>query len=47
MTAMFLLAVPKRAAAVARGGWGAHLLDPKSIRRIESEEFGQRDSQSL
>jgi predicted ATP-grasp superfamily ATP-dependent carboligase len=39
MTAIFLLAVPKRAAALARGGWGAHLLDPGSIRLIESEDF--------
>ena len=46
-TAILLLAAPKSAPALARAGWGAHLLDPKSIRRIESEEFGQRDSQSL
>jgi predicted ATP-grasp superfamily ATP-dependent carboligase len=39
MTAIFLLAAPKRAAALARGGWGAHLLDPGSIRLIESEDF--------
>jgi hypothetical protein len=39
MTAMFLLAAPKRAATLARGGWGAHLLDPGSIRLIESEDF--------
>jgi predicted ATP-grasp superfamily ATP-dependent carboligase len=39
MTAIFLLAVPKRAATLARGGWGAHLLDPRSIRLIESEDF--------
>ena len=39
MTAIFLLAAPKRAATLARGGWGAHLLDPRSIRLIESEDF--------
>ena len=39
MTAIFLLAVPKRAATLARGGWGAHLLEPRSIRLIESEDF--------
>ena len=39
MTAIFLLAVPRRAATLARGGWGAHLLDPRSIRLIESEDF--------
>ena len=40
MTAIFLLAAPNRAVALARGGWGAHLLDPRSIRLIESEDFG-------
>ena len=30
---------PGRGVALARGGWGAHLLDIESIRRIESEEF--------
>jgi hypothetical protein len=39
MTALILLAAPKRAAALARAGWGAHLLDPGSIRLIESEDF--------
>ncbi len=39
MTALFLLAAPKRAAALARAGWGGHLLDPGSIRLIESEDF--------
>ncbi|SHK91062.1 ATP-grasp domain-containing protein [Bradyrhizobium lablabi] len=39
MVAIFLLIAPRRAAALARGGWGAHLLDPKSIRRIASEDF--------
>lgn len=39
MVAIVLVANPKRAAALARGGWGAHLLDIASIRRIESEEF--------
>jgi biotin carboxylase len=39
MVAMVLLAAPGRGVALARGGWGAHLLDIASIRRIESEEF--------
>jgi predicted ATP-grasp superfamily ATP-dependent carboligase len=38
--AMVLLAAPGRGVALARGGWGAHLLDIESIRRIESEGFG-------
>ncbi|MDO9563370.1 MAG: ATP-grasp domain-containing protein [Bradyrhizobium sp.] len=38
--AMVLLAAPGRGVALARGGWGEHLLDIASIRRIESEEFG-------
>jgi len=40
MTALLLLASPRRGAALARGGWGAHLLDIESVRRIESREFG-------
>lgn len=40
MIAMVLLAAPGRGVALARGGWGAHLLDIESIRRIESAEFG-------
>jgi hypothetical protein len=40
MIAMVLLAAPGRGIALARGGWGEHLLDIASIRRIESEEFG-------
>jgi predicted ATP-grasp superfamily ATP-dependent carboligase len=39
MIAVLLLAAPKRAASLARAGWGAHLLDPKSIGLIESEDF--------
>jgi predicted ATP-grasp superfamily ATP-dependent carboligase len=39
MTAICLLAVPKLAVKLARGGWGAHLLDLRSIRLIESEDF--------
>jgi hypothetical protein len=39
ITIMFLLASPKLAAKLARGGFGAHLLDPASIRLIEREEF--------
>lgn len=40
MIAMVLLAAPGRGVALARGGWGAHLLDIASIRKIESEAFG-------
>ena len=36
MTAAFLLASPKSAVKLARGGFGAHLLDLGSIRVIES-----------
>jgi predicted ATP-grasp superfamily ATP-dependent carboligase len=39
MIAMSLLAAPKLAAALARKGWGGHLLDLASIRLIESEDF--------
>jgi predicted ATP-grasp superfamily ATP-dependent carboligase len=39
MIAIALLAAPKRAVELARAGWGAHLLTPASIRRIESEDF--------
>jgi predicted ATP-grasp superfamily ATP-dependent carboligase len=39
MTALVLLAAPRLAVALARRGWGAHLLDIASIRRIESEDF--------
>jgi predicted ATP-grasp superfamily ATP-dependent carboligase len=39
MTAMLLLASPRFAVKLARGGFGAHLLDLDSIRMIESEEF--------
>ena len=39
MTAIFLLVAPKLAVRLARGGWGAHLLDLGSIRLIESENF--------
>ena len=39
-----LLASPKLAMRLARGGFGAHLLDRKSISMIEREEFPQGDS---
>jgi predicted ATP-grasp superfamily ATP-dependent carboligase len=39
MTAICLLVAPKLGVKLARGGWGAHLLDLGSIRRIESEDF--------
>ena len=37
--AIALLAAPKLAVTLARGGWGAHLLDAGSVRLIESEDF--------
>ena len=40
ITAALLLASPKAAVKLARGGFGAHLLDPGTIRMIESEGFG-------
>jgi predicted ATP-grasp superfamily ATP-dependent carboligase len=39
MTATLLLLVPKLAIRLARGGWGAHLLDLGSIGLIEREDF--------
>lgn len=39
ITALLLLAAPKAAATLATRGWGAHLLDVGSIRRIEREDF--------
>jgi hypothetical protein len=41
MTAIALLVSPKFAAPLARRGWGAHLLDLNSIRRIERDDFGK------
>jgi hypothetical protein len=38
-TAMLLSAWPQAAIALARGGFGAHLLSRESIRKIESEHF--------
>ena len=43
MTTAFLLASPKSAIKLARGGFGAHLLDVASIRIIESEQIMPRD----
>ena len=40
MTALLLLVSPGLANKLARGGFGAHLLDIGSIRMIESENFG-------
>jgi predicted ATP-grasp superfamily ATP-dependent carboligase len=40
VTAALLLASPNSAVQLARGGFGAHLLDLKSIRAIEGEGFG-------
>jgi predicted ATP-grasp superfamily ATP-dependent carboligase len=39
MVAVLLLAAPGRGVALARGGWGGHLLDIESIKRIEREDF--------
>jgi len=39
MTVISLLIAPKLAVTLARRGWGAHLLDVKSIRLIESVDF--------
>jgi predicted ATP-grasp superfamily ATP-dependent carboligase len=39
VTAISLLAAPKLAMRLPRAGFGAHLLDVASIRRIESENF--------
>jgi hypothetical protein len=40
ITAILLLVSPKSAVKLARGGFGAHLLDVGSIRKIEGEGFG-------
>ena len=39
MIAIVLLAAPKLGEKLARGGWGSHLLNIASIRRIEREDF--------
>jgi predicted ATP-grasp superfamily ATP-dependent carboligase len=39
MTAIALLAAPKVAVTLASGGWGTHLLDLASLRRIERDDF--------
>ena len=39
MIAITLLAAPKLGEKLASGGWGSHLLDIASIRRIEREDF--------
>jgi hypothetical protein len=44
MIAVVLLAAPKLGVRLASGGWGAHLLDIASIRRIEREDFPPRSS---
>jgi predicted ATP-grasp superfamily ATP-dependent carboligase len=41
MIALVLLAAPASAPRLARGGWGGHLLDLDSIRRIERDDFGR------
>lgn len=40
IAALSLLVAPKLAHRLATRGWGAHLLDIRSIREIESENFG-------
>jgi predicted ATP-grasp superfamily ATP-dependent carboligase len=40
MTATLLLAQPRAANRLARGGFGAHLLSPESIRQIERDTSG-------
>lgn len=44
MTAILLLASPKFAIKLARGGFGAHLLDLNNVRMIESENFQRREN---
>ncbi len=44
MVAIALLIRPRFAAKMARKGWGAHLLDPASIRAIEREDFARPPS---
>ncbi len=44
MIATVLLIAPGRGVALARAGWGAHLLDIESIRMIESEAFAHPSS---
>ncbi|UGY18268.1 hypothetical protein [Bradyrhizobium septentrionale] len=39
MTTALLLASPQIASSLARGGFGAHLLDRGSIKKIESDDF--------
>jgi hypothetical protein len=39
MIAITLLAAPKLGEKLASGGWGSHLLNIASIRRIEREDF--------
>jgi hypothetical protein len=41
MTAIFLSVAPSLAKPLAKGGWGAHLLDAPSIRLIDDESFGR------
>jgi hypothetical protein len=38
MTAILLLVAPRLAVTLARGGWGAHLLDLGSTGLIENED---------
>ncbi len=40
LTALLLLVAPKIAHTLESKGWGAHLLDINSIRKIASEKFG-------
>jgi hypothetical protein len=36
ITALWLLADPRAAHYLPRRGWGAHLLNPQSVRKIQS-----------
>ena len=41
VTAIILLASPTMAARLSTKGWGAHLLDARSLRVIEQDRFGE------
>ena len=47
MIAITLLAAPKLGEKLASGGWGSHLLNIASIRRIEREDFHRAAVNSL
>jgi len=39
MTAILLIVAPRLAWPLATGGWGAHLLDVRSVRLIADDKF--------